>query len=214
MAGVKKLVLGLAIYVGIGCINQSENSTLEKKIVENSAEISYEKNDNPLNLDAAYKYSFQDLEKFNGWVEYTLKESKENNSNAIIVDKSSYTLYLIQNGEVHSKYPVELGENPYDDKQKEGDECTPEGLYKIVKKKGPGQTDYYKSFLINYPNKEDKEEGKTGGEIAIHGKGLQGYNWTNGCPGTSNRAMDILFKYIGEGDPVTITRFNNRLEKL
>ena len=98
-------------------------------------------------LDSRYNYNEKDLKRFNKMVGYTLQESKADNKNAIIVDKAAYTLYLIENGELHSKYPIGLGFNPYDDKQKEGDGCTPEGFYEVMRKKDRGQT-LFGSYLF------------------------------------------------------------------
>jgi len=172
---------------------------------------------NPLrNLDSRYNYSEEELSKFNYWIDSTLTESALENRNSIIIDKLIYALYLIKNGEVDSKYNLELGFNPYFDKQREGDGCTPEGIYEAVWKRGKGQTVFYKAFLINYPNAEDKKKNKTGGAIEIHGCGSgekgneKGYNWTLGCMALSNEDIDKIFPYINKGDKITIVRYTNK----
>ena len=63
-------------------------------------------------------FHIKNCKKFNSWIDYTLKESKEKNKISIIINKSDYTLYLIEKGKIYSKYPIELGGNPFDDKQK------------------------------------------------------------------------------------------------
>ena len=172
---------------------------------------------NPLNLDSSYKYSEKDLEKFNNWIDSTLNESKQKNSNAIIINKSDYALYVVKKGKVKDKHPVELGFNPYDDKKVEGDGCTPEGMYKINEKLNNEQTNFYKAFLLDYPNKEDKKKGKTGGMIEVHGKGSgsrgndnDGSNWTAGCIALSNKCMDDIFDYINKDDKITVIRYTNK----
>ena len=162
-----------------------------------------------------YNFSEEDLTKFTNWVTTTLDASKLASANAVIIDKSAYTLYLIENGKLHSKYPIELGGNPYDDKQRRGDQCTPEGMYDVSWKRDKGQTVFYRAFLLNYPNFDDKRNGKTGSHIEIHGEGTgeagnkEGYNWTLGCIAMSNADIDRIFPFLQEGSPVTIVRYTN-----
>ena len=173
-----------------------------------------------LNIDPRYNFSYKELQKFNSWIDYTLKESKEKNKISIIINKSDYTLYLIEKGKMYSKYPIELGRNPFDDKQKEGDSCTPEGMYEVSKKLDEGQTTFYKGFLINYPNKEDRKANKTGGLIEIHGEGSglagnnEGSNWTFGCVALSNETLDRIFPYIDRNSKITIVKYTDGLVKL
>ena len=81
-----------------------------------------------------------------------------------------------------ASYDIGLGRFGLSDKMYSGDEATPEGRYKIIRK-FPNST-FYKALLIDYPNEEDRESfarGKRagtipvkagiGGEIEIHGGG-------------------------------------------
>jgi len=170
---------------------------------------------NPRILDPKYNFSLSDLERYNSWIEETIQESRRLGTNAIIVNKSAYRLFLIKNGTVEAAFPVDLGFSPTDDKQVEGDGCTPEGMYVVQRKLGPGQTAFHKAYLINYPNSHDQEQGKTGGLIEIHGSGtgktkLQGgYNWTWGCVALSDQAIDSIFSQINENDRITIIRYTD-----
>jgi murein L,D-transpeptidase YafK len=155
-------------------------------------------------------FSWREVNKFDAWVNFTLLKSAQYGSNSIIVNKTDKMLYLIKDGKVDSKYSIDLGYSPYEDKQNEGDCRTPEGFYNVAWKRGEGQTKWYKAFLIDYPNKQDKKKGKTGGIIEIHGGGVQGRDWTLGCMAVSNEDMDELFKYIKEGDEVTIVRYTSK----
>ena len=186
---------------------ESAEKNLEKKV--NPA--------NPLNLDSKYKYSEKELKKFNLLIDSTLNESKQKNSNAMIINKSDYALYIVKKGKVKYKYPIELGFNPYDDKKIEGDGCTPEGMYNVDKKLNNEQTNFYKAFLLDYPNKEDKKKGKTGGMIEVHGKGSgsrgndsDGRNWTTGCIALSNEDIDDIFNYINKDDKITVIRYTDK----
>ncbi len=110
-----------------------------------------------IKLDFRYKFSEKDLKKFNVWIDSTITKSARENKKSIIIDKSAYTLYLIDSGKVHSKYPIEMGRNPFDDKKIVKDGCTPEGEFSLIEKKP--WSNYHKAFLINYPLIEDAKKG-------------------------------------------------------
>jgi len=177
--------------------------------------------------DKKYNYNENDEKKYRTWIDETIGLSKK--KNVVIVDKSEYRLDVYKNKELILSFPVELGRNPYDDKKMQGDCCTPEGKYKVDIKKNIGNTNFYKAFLIDYPNSIDirefrkwKQEGiipsnaRIGGMIEIHGHGSGkagnkgGRNWTLGCIALSNKQMDELFKYVFTNTPVTIVRYGLR----
>ena len=146
----KKLIAGLGLLAILGFVapkKYSGQGSIEDKVNYQTIKISTDdttKKSELLNLDSRYNYNEKDLERFNRMVGYTIEESKEDHKNSIIINKSAYTLYLIEEGKVYSKYPIELGFNPYEDKKEEGDGCTPEGFYEVIRKRGIGQTDFYK----------------------------------------------------------------------
>ena len=45
---------------------------------------------------------------------------------------------------------------------------------------------------------------KIGGLIEIHGNGGKGIDWTEGCIALTDKEMDIVFKIVKVGTPVTI----------
>ena len=148
---------------------------------------------------------------------------------AIIVYKSKRQLDLYADGAVVRTYRVGLGFNPVDDKQREGDGCTPEGDFYIFTKNE--KSAYYLSLGLSYPNTEDAERGlrgrlvsksqydeivkaiqrrkmppqytPLGGLIYIHGNGAQS-DWTWGCVALENRDIRELFDSVSVGTPVTI----------
>jgi murein L,D-transpeptidase YafK len=112
---------------------------------------------------------------------------------------------------------VDLGANSINQKSHAGDRTTPEGLYRITKKKGYGQSKYGLALLLDYPNAEDRRrfsEAKArgqitkrtgiGGLIEIHGEGGRGVDWTDGCIAPDNRDMEVLFREGGVGTMVAI----------
>jgi murein L,D-transpeptidase YafK len=114
-------------------------------------------------------------------------------------------------------FEVELGYNGLERKLKSGDGATPEGLYRVVRRKGRGETRYYKALLLDYPNAEDRQRfrvAKANGEvhrstsigslIEVHGDGGRGTNWTDGCVAVTNEEMDYLFEKLPVGSPVVI----------
>lgn len=151
--------------------------------------------------------------------EETIAESKKTDRAAILVDKLEKKLFIYSGGEKKSVYDVGLGRFSLADKLHAGDEATPEGKYKVIKK--VSKSKYYKALLLDYPNNDDKqrfaemkEKGLIppqvgiGGLIEIHGGGQDGL--TYGCIAMENEAIDELFRIIEIGTPVTIVGTVNR----
>jgi len=134
----------------------------------------------------------------------------------IVVIKSSETLWLVKNGKPIKRYEISLGPKKYGHKQFEGDGRTPEGFYRIVHKNQDSQ--YYKSLLISYPNKNDRKRAKSqgqspGGQIMIHGlkNGLEWvgtthryWNWTQGCIAVTNEEIDEIWDLVDIGTRIFI----------
>lgn len=153
------------------------------------------------------------LHKWQRWFEETIAESRARSSMAIIINKSERLLTIYKNGTPAKTYSVGLGRNGSTDKMHAGDNATPEGRYKIIKKLPNSQ--YYKALLINYPNEEDKRQFvqnkkmgivpvKTGigGLIEIHGGGKD--SMTHGCIAMDNSKIDEVYRLVDVGTPVTI----------
>jgi L,D-peptidoglycan transpeptidase YkuD (ErfK/YbiS/YcfS/YnhG family) len=190
--------------------------------------------DSELLLTESYEKATADLkEYFNSypdwkkWADRTIRESRQNQSYSIIIDKYSRKCLVYLGGIKKYEYHVELGKNWVGDKRVKGDKSTPEGMYKIVKKFGSNKTKYHKALLIDYPNETDKEEfkkeiasgtlprsAKMGSLIEIHGDGGRGIDWTEGCIALTNSEMDVVFKIASEGTPVTIIGSMVNLDQL
>lgn len=151
------------------------------------------------------------------WVNETIAWSAERDSVAIIVDKMAHRCYVYADGQLRAEYPVELGPRWLGHKRQRGDNATPEGRYRVIKKKADKQTVYYKALQINYPNDEDRQRfgeaqkrgelsryATIGGLIEIHGEGGRGANWTAGCVALENRYMDEIYEWAMVGTPITI----------
>ncbi|PWL28432.1 L,D-transpeptidase family protein [uncultured Roseivirga sp.] len=151
------------------------------------------------------------------WVNSAIENSKRTGSALVVVNKYNRELKIYSRGKLISTYSVELGANWIGDKQRSGDKTTPEGHYKVLKRKANGQTKYYKAFLLDYPNEEDKKRFKQnkaegiipqsasiGNLIEIHGDGGKGIDWTDGCIALENSDMDKIWKLVPENTPVLI----------
>jgi hypothetical protein len=150
------------------------------------------------------------------WISDTIEVSRRSGDYVILVDKLKHKCHLYRGGVLVRSYDADLG-GPLWDKMRAGDRATPEGMYRVVRKRAPGQTVYYKALLINYPNDEDRAQfaiakrngwvsrgAGIGGLIEIHGEGGRKEDWTLGCVALANRDMDELFRLVDIGTPVTI----------
>lgn len=160
---------------------------------------------------------FSSFDQWDKWYKQTLNESRINNSTAIVVDKMAHKCYLVKGGKVFREYEAEFSRKWLGNKNYQGDDATPEGLYYVTKKLGSGRTKFHKALLINYPNESDRrrydravrsgaipKNVHIGNLIEIHGDGGRGKDWTNGCIALNNEDMDHLFSMVNTGVPVTI----------
>jgi hypothetical protein len=214
--------------------SEIRNRISKGKIMLKEAEIVYNKGlylqanrkitDSEYLLTESFEYASANLKNYfksyslwKKWVDKTLTESKKNRDYSIIIDKFSRKCFIYLNGSKKYEFEAELGKNWVGDKRTRGDMATPEGMYKITKKFDGGKTKYYKALLLDYPNDEDKEKfrseiahgslpasAKIGGLIEIHGNGGKGIDWTEGCIALTDNEMDLVFKIVRVGTPVTI----------
>lgn len=146
-------------------------------------------------------------------VEGARRESKGSHSPHILVSKLDRKLIILKNGVDARIYRVGVGRNGLKDKIQSGDQATPEGRYKVIKKV-PGSR-FFRALLINYPNDEDlrafslaKKKGLVskragiGNLLEIHGGGKDGV--TDGCVALDNHDMAEIFEMANVGTPVTI----------
>lgn len=167
-------------------------------------------------VDAVSRYTDRGLmASWRRMVDDTIRWSKRTGKRAIIVYKENHRLTVYEKGSPLRTYACDLGYRAVHDKLSSGDNATPEGRYKVTKKK----TDsiYYLALLLDYPNAEDrtrfeqaKREGRIprsaaiGGLIEIHGDGGRGKDWTRGCVALPNPEMLEVFRMVDVGTPVTI----------
>lgn len=135
----------------------------------------------------------------------------------IVLLKSERQLILYKDGTELKTYRVALGGNPVGEKHQEGDQKTPEGLYRITHKHTSNS--FYRSMHVSYPEAKDLAYAKkygikqVGGLIKIHG--LPNYlskigslhtvtDWTAGCIAVTNQEIDELFRAVPDGASLEI----------
>jgi len=131
----------------------------------------------------------------------------------IVVEKSTHKLFLYANTNgvprLVSSFQIATGKNS-GDKKSEGDQKTPEGYYQLtqfhpaeylLKTYGDlGKIYGAGAFVLNYPNRIDRQNGKTGGGIWLHStddesrisKGLD----SRGCVVVSDASLKEISRYI------------------
>lgn len=134
----------------------------------------------------------------------------------IIVEKSCRRLTLVRNGSALKTYRIALGRNPVGNKERQGDNRTPEGIYRIDRRNAKSR--FYRSLHISYPNRTNMETARKhgvspGGDIMIHGlppeiewdesmHPLE--DWTSGCVAVTNTEIDEIWRVVPDGTVIEI----------
>jgi len=122
-------------------------------------------------------------------------------------------LVAYQNGRPIKAYRgLQFGDAPRGHKQFQGDERTPEGIYRIDRRNP--QSSFHLSLGISYPNAADRafasRYGRSaGGDIFIHGQptgrpGRMRGDWTDGCIALTNAQIEELWQIVPNGTPIEI----------
>ena len=151
----------------------------------------------------------------------------------VVVHKAARRMEVVSprgdDGVVVRAWRIGLGFEPEGDKERQGDGKTPEGSFRVTRRIPKSQ--YYKAFLISYPEVEDADRGEAaglvssstadsiraahakggtpnqytelGGLIEIHGLG-GGSDWTLGCVAADNAVIDELWPHVKVGTKVRI----------
>ena len=134
----------------------------------------------------------------------------------IIVEKENRKLHLMRNGEIFRTFEVALGVAPIGDKEREGDQRTPEGGY-LLDDRNP-DSDFFLSIHISYPSLAERAAARQngldpGGAIMIHGQPneptfsaayYRQEDWTNGCIAVSNSDMIDIWLMTPNDIPIEI----------
>lgn len=137
-------------------------------------------------------------------------------ADSVVVDKGNRKLHLLKEGTAFRTFDIALGFAPEGDKEEEGDQKTPEGVYRLDGRNP--DSDYFLSIHVSYPNSSDiaaaRSKGKDpGGQIMIHGQpNIPNYSrayyaredWTNGCIAVSNSDMIDIWLMTPDDVPIQI----------
>lgn len=130
----------------------------------------------------------------------------------ILANKAEKVLYLLKSGtgrmELFRAYPMASGEHE-GPKRTSGDKKTPEGTYFIIGRKERSElSSIYGpiAFVLNYPNRNDKSEKRTGQGIWIHGSEYLNSppEYTAGCLALANSDVLELADILGSGFAVPV----------
>jgi len=134
----------------------------------------------------------------------------------VLVEKSVRRLTLLRDGTPLKTYRVALGRAPVGSKEQEGDQRTPEGLYRIDFHKG--DSDYHRALHVSYPEQRDIDRAAASGvppgsDIMIHGlpngRGWIGAfhrrtDWTAGCIAVTDFEIEEIWRAVPDGTPIEI----------
>jgi len=135
---------------------------------------------------------------------------------SIVVYKHERTLVLYNRGVPIRTYFVALGSKPVGDKERAGDQKTPEGLF-YINAHNPASK-FHLALRISYPDDAHRARAAAigadpGGDIMIHGLPLEyseagkrhiQNDWTNGCVALSNQEIEEIWHAVPDGTPVQI----------
>ena len=127
----------------------------------------------------------------------------------LLVEKDRQRLRVLRHDgrlRVVAEYAVATGEHP-GTKEVEGDAKTPEGIYLITKGYLDRKLSIFglRAYHLNYPNWFDREAGRNGNGIFLHGtnRPLRPTS-SNGCVTLRNEDMDKVADYLRVGTPIFI----------
>jgi lipoprotein-anchoring transpeptidase ErfK/SrfK len=137
-------------------------------------------------------------------------------ADSIVVYKRERTLRLFYHGVPVKSYFIALGTKPVGDKERAGDQRTPEGLFSVDAHNPASK--YHLALHISYPDATHRARAASlgldpGGDIMIHGlpdkyssigKDHRQDDWTNGCVALTNQEIEEIWHAVPDGTPVQI----------
>ena len=154
----------------------------------------------------------------------------------IVVEKAARRMGVYELGALRRTdtgpacFSVALGGSPVGDKERRGDERTPEGTFRVTHR-NPSSA-FHLSLGLNYPTARHAEaafargavdrasrdrivaadrpgrmpvrDSPLGGDIYLHGGGSQPPGWTDGCVAIADAEMDWLFTVAAPGTVVWV----------
>ena len=137
-------------------------------------------------------------------------------ADSLVLEKGKRKLTVYYRGTALRAYYVALGRSPVGDKQRIGDNRTPEGVFHILGRNPNSR--YHLSLRISYPDASHRARAAAlgvapGGDIMIHGlpdeqaslgAAHRDFDWTNGCIAVTNPEIEELWRVVHDGTPIEI----------
>lgn len=134
----------------------------------------------------------------------------------VLIRKSKRELLLLHGSAVIRTYKIALGAQPVGPKRCEGDNRTPEGIYRIDSRNI--NSHYHRALHVSYPNAADVASARRlgcrpGGNIMIHGiangfgaigAAHRARDWTQGCIAVTNSEIEEIWQRVPNGCVVEI----------
>lgn len=102
-------------------------------------------------------------------------------------------LWLKKSGRYHlyKTFPICKWSGRLGPKVKEADYQSPEGFYSVSARQLNPHSNYYRAFNVGYPNAFDKQNGRTGGLVMVHGACK-----SVGCFAMTDRGIEEIYGFV------------------
>ncbi len=111
----------------------------------------------------------------------------------IFKQEGQLELWLKKNGRfaLFKTFPICKWSGRLGPKQKEADYQSPEGFYSVSAKQLNPHSNYYRAFNVGYPNAFDRQNGRTGGLVMVHGACK-----SVGCFAMTDRGIEEIYGFV------------------
>jgi len=111
----------------------------------------------------------------------------------IFKQEGQLELWLRKNGRfnLYKTFPICKWSGRLGPKIKEADYQSPEGFYSVSAKQLNPNSNYYRAFNVGYPNAFDRQNGRTGGLVMVHGACK-----SVGCFAMTDRGIEEIYGFV------------------
>lgn len=111
----------------------------------------------------------------------------------IFKQEGQLELWLKKNGKyfLYKTFPICKWSGRLGPKEKEADYQSPEGFYSVSARQLNPHSNYHRAFNVGYPNAFDKQNGRTGGLVMVHGACK-----SVGCFAMTDRGIEEIYGFV------------------
>ena len=111
----------------------------------------------------------------------------------IFKQEGQLELWLKKNGKFHlfKTFPICKWSGRLGPKEKEADYQSPEGFYSVSARQLNPHSNYHRAFNVGYPNAFDRQNGRTGGLVMVHGACK-----SVGCFAMTDRGIEEIYGFV------------------